>query len=144
MDGLLRNSDAILGQIVQLMLGHDAYSRVPMRNISVWILPALYHGQIKVIYGTEGNPIAFITWATFSAITASRIYRDATFLPHISEWNEGGNLWIMEVFGTPGSFPSIKAFLRDELSVAYPSISWVSQRRKSHSARIFSRRTTVL
>lgn len=58
------------------------------------LIPAYRHGKLGFFLGPDGQPIGFLVWAHLSAETEDRIMESFDNWLHLSEWNEGPNLWI--------------------------------------------------
>jgi len=69
--------------------------------------------QMKIYFGIAGNPVAFISWALLSDDVENRILRTKSMSLHISEWNEGEALWIVDFMSLPGYAAQILCDLRD-------------------------------
>ena len=69
--------------------------------------------QIKIYFGIDGNPVAFISWALLSDDVEDRILRTKSMRLHISEWNEGEALWIVDFVSSARCASQILCDLRD-------------------------------
>jgi hemolysin-activating ACP:hemolysin acyltransferase len=58
--------------------------------------------QLHVFVGNDGKLLGYITWAWFSEESEARWQSGTLTLPHISEWNEGDRLWILDFVAMPG------------------------------------------
>jgi len=91
-----------VGYVASLMSQQPLYRTFPLACIQAWIMPALAHGQLKVFHDEKGSAIGYITWAYLAPDVAERWVHDPAVLLHLSEWNEAGELWIMDFFALPG------------------------------------------
>jgi cytolysin-activating lysine-acyltransferase len=80
-----------------LMTKSSEYSQYPAACISAWIEPAVLHDQIHFFLGPDQRPTGYFTWAFLAPDTERRLISDPDVLFHISEWNEGDRLWIMDL-----------------------------------------------
>lgn len=79
------------------MCRSDLYCQYPLACITLWIEPAIAHDQIHFFFDKEGDVTGYITWAHLAADTEVRLLNDPNVLFHISEWNEGDRLWLMDL-----------------------------------------------
>ena len=92
---------AALGFATQLLIGCE---RRGFRIASLWafLWPAIRLNQIAFSYNSVGRPIAFVTWAFLTETVSAEVERDCDRLLHLDEWNEGADLWIMDVVAPCG------------------------------------------
>lgn len=87
-----------IGIAAWLMTKSKDYAQYPMACLSAWIEPAVLHNQIHFFFRKEDRrPIGYFTWACLAQDAEQRLLHDPDVLFHISEWNEGGNLWLMDM-----------------------------------------------
>jgi hemolysin-activating ACP:hemolysin acyltransferase len=86
-----------LGLVAEAMCKSDSYCQYPIACITLWIEPAILHDQIHFFFDSSGNLTGYITWAFLSPDVEHRLIHDPLVLLHISEWNEGNCLWIMDM-----------------------------------------------
>lgn len=91
-----------LGFISALMALHPKYRTYPIVCLQAWIMPALAHDQARIFFDEKGGAVGYITWGYLGLDVADRWIKDPNVLLHFSEWNEGGELWIMDFFAVPG------------------------------------------
>lgn len=91
-----------LGYIAALMASNPLYRTFPIACLQVWVLPPLAHGQARIFFDEKGGAVGYLTWAFLAEDVADRWINDPKALLHFSEWNEGGDLWIMDFFAVPG------------------------------------------
>lgn len=92
-----------LGFAVSCMLMNNNYSLYHIKTLQIWTQKAINHNQFKILFDHKENPLGYITWAWFRDDTLARLINDPLFLPHSSEWNEGGTLCILDFCCRPGS-----------------------------------------
>lgn len=87
---------AELGAAVDAMAKSDKYCQYPIASVTLWIEPAIRHEQIHFFRDESGQVCGYLTWAWLCEDTEQRLLRDCNVLLHISEWNEGERLWILD------------------------------------------------
>lgn len=87
-----------IGMAAWLMTKARDYATYPIACLSAWIEPAVLHDQIHFFLRSEDRrPIGYVTWACLAPDTEHRLLHDPDVLLHISEWNEGRSLWLMDM-----------------------------------------------
>lgn len=71
------------------------------------IAPALRHKQIKFYFDTGGNEVGYVVWAMLAPGVEAQFLSDLEWNLHPSEWNEGENLWILDLVAPHGNFKDI-------------------------------------
>jgi cytolysin-activating lysine-acyltransferase len=104
------------GEVANLMASNARYRAFPIVSLSVWIDPAIMTNQLAIFYDSySGNPVGYITWAFLAPDVEHRWLKDPNVLLHDSEWNEGGNLWIMDFLAIPGYCEDIIEFIEQNM-----------------------------
>ena len=85
-----------LGMAVEAMGRSDEYCQYPIGCVTLWIEPAVRHEQIYFFRDAAGQVCGYMTWAWLAEDTERRVLYDPNVLLHISEWNEGERLWILD------------------------------------------------
>ena len=70
--------------------------RLPILAIKIWLEPAILHGQIKFIYDRYSKPVGYFTWAKLSKELITDLKENPNKILHISEWNEGEHIFVMD------------------------------------------------
>jgi len=65
--------------------------------LRIWVEPAIDLDQARFFYDAAGKPVGYVTWAWLAPDVASRLVGEGAFNLHLSEWNEGPELWIMDL-----------------------------------------------
>jgi len=86
-----------LGMVSAAMAQSPLYCQYPVACIRFWIEPAILLNQIKFFFDVSGNLAGYMTWAFLAEDTEHRLIHDSDVLLHISEWNEGNRLWILDM-----------------------------------------------
>lgn len=79
------------------------------------ILPAIEHGHIHFAFSGRGDPIAYWIWAYLAPDVERRLLKNPHDVLHISEWNEGENLWFLDFCAPHGHLSDIIFFIRSEM-----------------------------
>lgn len=87
----------------------------PISAIEYWIAPAIALGQIQFFFDVRGKPVAYLTWAFLSDQVSARMERDAINVLHLSEWNEGLNLWVLDLVAPYGHAGLVCRHIRGEM-----------------------------
>jgi cytolysin-activating lysine-acyltransferase len=130
-----REHAVLLGYAVMVLLQSKKYSLFQILTIKYWINQAITLGQIKFFFDWDGSPIGFITWAYLAKDVEIRMANDKSFLLHFSEWNEGGNLWVIDFCMPTGDVrDAVRYFLEEIRASSVQRVSWV-RRRADYSVR---------
>ena len=108
---------AKIGAAVSLMSRSADYCHYPVACVSEWIRPAVLLDQIMFFRHPEGPIVGYMTWAYLAEDTEHRLINDAHVLFHLSEWNEGDRLWIMDLVVLNGE---TSRFVRQALKGLFP------------------------
>lgn len=100
-----------LGLAVSVMLGLERYRAYPLACVDYWMRPPVLLDQIQFFYSPTGDVVGYVTWAFLADDVAARLQHDPDVLLHLSEWNEGEQLWIMDLALPPGLLPRVIADL---------------------------------
>ena len=87
---------AALGAICHVLTRSPLYCQYPIACIHEWIRPAVLHQQYHLFQDGSGNPVGYMTWALLAEDTEQRLLTDPSVLLHLSEWNEGDRLWVLD------------------------------------------------
>jgi cytolysin-activating lysine-acyltransferase len=82
--------------VAAMMTRSSQYCDYPIACLAVWIEPAILLNQIHFFSDAGGNVVGYLTWALLAEDTEHRLIHDPDVLLHLSEWNEGDRLWIMD------------------------------------------------
>ena len=108
------------GIVAHLMATSKQYRAFPIVSLHVWIDPPIVTNQLAIFYDSySSNPVGYITWALLAPDVEHRWLNDPKVLLHISEWNEGDNLWIMDSLALPGYCEDIVKFIQQTMFAGY-------------------------
>jgi cytolysin-activating lysine-acyltransferase len=85
-----------IGMATWLALRCENYRQFQIDSIQEWLEVPIELDQIKFFYDYFGSPVGFVVWAYLAPEVAYRLVNDSNFEMHISEWNEGNELWIID------------------------------------------------
>lgn len=85
-----------LGAVTSVMARSPTYCQYPIACIAEWLRPPLLLRQYALFYDASTNLVGYMTWAFLAEDTEQRLIGDSSALLHLSEWNEGDRLWIMD------------------------------------------------
>ena len=91
-----------LGWAATCMMGSDLYCQYPLACLTLWIRPAILLDQIRFFFDRSGAVSGYFTWAHLAHDTEERLLHDPSFLLHVSEWNEGDRLWVLDFVNLRG------------------------------------------
>jgi cytolysin-activating lysine-acyltransferase len=94
---LARSSGEELGYVCALLTNFPRRSTMRLKDVTRLVIPAMRHRQIKFFFSEEGNPVAYIIWAMVTEEVIDRIQKTERYDLHISEWNEGEELLILDL-----------------------------------------------
>jgi len=126
-----------LGLAASLMLSSRRYLTLHIASLQISLMPAITVGQILFIFSSNGEPICYFTWGLLSERTIQAIRGDPNYILHASEWNEGNELWIMDIVIAGGRAREIFKLLKLVVFRDHVTCSWL-RRRKDGSVK-FSR-----
>lgn len=86
--------------------------------------PAFRHGQFAVYTNSMDEPVAFAVWAFLARDVEDRILENPAADIHLSEWTEGGRLWILDAVAKQGYgqqfICQLSDLFQDSEEVVYP------------------------
>ena len=111
-----------VGVVASLMNKSRLYRRFPLASLNAWIDPAIFHGQIKVFYNQRGAGVGYITWAHCSDEVVESFATKHDFLPHLSEWNEGGDPFVVDFLVLPGHLKLVIDYINEFMFAGYDTL----------------------
>jgi cytolysin-activating lysine-acyltransferase len=131
-----RNHCRKLGVAAALMMRSPDYQRYPVNCITAWIQPAIMLKQIRFFFDRHGGPVGYMTWAYLAPDVEERLLHDPRFMLHLSEWNEGENLWILDFLAPNGFAKAVVRYARESM---FPSFEVANSVRRLDDGSIRSR-----
>jgi cytolysin-activating lysine-acyltransferase len=90
------------------------------------IRPAITHGKIRIYFSTRGEPVAYYVWAHLAPDVEADLLAGKPINLHISEWNEGENVWILDLAAPLGHFGELKK----QIEISFSSEKFLRYGRK--------------
>ena len=92
-----------LGCALSIICARGCYMDFPIASLKMWLFPPAKLSQLH-LFIDEGDKklLGYMTWAWFSDETEQRWIAGTMDTIHISEWNEGKRLWIIDFVTLPG------------------------------------------
>src|ERR1700749_1313924 len=78
------------------MMASPTYQRYPLACLTAWIKPPILLNQCHLFYDLSGGLVGYATWAYLTENVERRWLHGPHVMLHISEWNEGDRLWILD------------------------------------------------
>lgn len=104
-----------LGIVLTILARIYPENQVNLAYINQVLIPAIEHNQLSILYHTDGTPVAFVIWYRLTKETLSKVEKKPHQSLHISEWNEGENLWLHNFYAIPGTLVATTKYIRDQL-----------------------------
>jgi hemolysin-activating ACP:hemolysin acyltransferase len=95
------------------------------------LLPAIDHRQVAFLFDEDGSPAAFVIWARLALDVEKRLMAASGLDLHLSEWNEGSSLWLLDLVAPFGNLKYVLQYLRDTLFVKESKVRYMRQARRS-------------
>jgi cytolysin-activating lysine-acyltransferase len=91
----------------------------------IWqrLQPAIILNQICFGFEERCRVVAFWTWAFLAPDVEERLVRDPSTILHFSEWNEGPNLWVLDLVAPFGHLIDVIRFLQRGFFAGHTSAS---------------------
>lgn len=121
---------AACGNICQVMLAAASHRHVRLNYLSDVVMPAIAHGNVKIYFSDMGLPIGYAIWAFLSVEVHERLKIGADRKLHLSEWNEGSSLWVIDLLAPFGHFENIYQDLKNNVFEKYDLVNF--SKYKSH------------
>lgn len=126
-DALIRKKYEEIGCVASFGMLRQGSRRDLHGRLSEWIIPAIELRQIKIFFDVAGRPIGFFTWAFLAEDVASEI-KCGRMPSHLSEWNEGDELWIIDLFLIGKGIREVYDFIKRRFSADHSEFSWLTRR----------------
>ena len=121
----IRKQATMVGFATMVLLQSKKYSLFHILTIKIWLEQAIMLDQIKFYFDWNGHPIGYVTWAYLAEDVEKRLVEDPDFVLHYSEWNEGGNAWIIDFCMPTGNAKEGLRYFFEHISETYSgSLSW--------------------
>ena len=94
---------------------------------SAILTPAIAHRRINFYFDEDGSPVAFLVWANLAPDVEERVLARSKLELHVSEWNEGSSLWVLDLVAPFGHLKYVLRHARDVLFRDEPQVRFVRQ-----------------
>lgn len=84
-----------LGMMMWLMKHADYHRQWPLWSVDTNIVPALLHGQIKLYFDEDQNPVGFASWAWLNDSAREQVLTDEEPLS-LEQWSSGEHLLFVD------------------------------------------------
>lgn len=114
-----------LGSVARVLL-ETSRRQYSLGAIAVQVLPAIRLGQIAFCFDGRGRPVGYATWAFLTETVAMELEVDPARILHVSEWNEGSVLWIMDFVAPMGHALELGRLVRKRLPASrlFRGVRW--------------------
>lgn len=79
------------------------------------IIPAIRHQQIQFYFDSDNKPVAYVIWGFLSERTEQGLLQSQVPKLHVSDWNDGESLWILDLVAPLGHVAEVLGHMRDVL-----------------------------
>jgi len=111
-----------LGTMMWLMNHADYHSNWPLWSVEADIVPALMHGQSKLYFEDNGNPVGFATWAWLTDKAKAQVLENTIPL-EVDQWSDGEHLMFADFVAPWGHSRHIFNNLRGKVFPKYRAFS---------------------
>ncbi|MEP7006766.1 MAG: toxin-activating lysine-acyltransferase [Sphingomonas bacterium] len=104
---------AQFGHACRLLWAISGKKPVLLGDVSRRLTAPIRLNQIEFLFNSHGAPIAFATWGFLTESCGERLTADPAYVLHLSEWNEGDQLWIIDIVAVAGQVQNLVRKLRN-------------------------------
>lgn len=112
-EGLARS----LGYAGLLMSRNPSHFALPIRYINDTIFFAIANRKIHFFFNHDGEVVGYIAWAFISDDIEEKIIKSGRFNLHLSEWDEGTSLWVVDLLAPYGHVKNVISWFRKSVSL---------------------------
>ncbi|WP_372389190.1 toxin-activating lysine-acyltransferase [Xanthomonas axonopodis] len=114
------------GKAIQLLMRTDR-RKFSVAATYMWLWPAIRLGQIMTLRNSRGLWVAYATWAYLSPEFAARRWSGDPPYLHVSEWNEGSELWLVDFVAPFGNARELSRLLRKKFTAEHERVNYVAR-----------------
>lgn len=85
-----------LGWALHVLWRRRRYNDYPVASLYAWLIPAARARQLEIFVDPDHGVIGYMTWALLSESVETKWIQGSSEVWHVSEWNEGTRLWIID------------------------------------------------
>ncbi|MGF1748830.1 toxin-activating lysine-acyltransferase [Vibrio cionasavignyae] len=90
---------ATLGTLTSIVAKIPSRRSLSISSFYHWVANGINNEQIKLLQGElDIEPTGYLIWAWANDKTVQEYLSDSKFVPHPSQWSEGRNLIILDIF----------------------------------------------
>ncbi|MBC3620319.1 toxin-activating lysine-acyltransferase [Vibrio metschnikovii] len=119
-----------LGVVLSLLARIYPDQQVNMAYINQVVFPAIEHNQLAIFCNYDEMPIAFVIWYRLTPETLARVAKYPYHPLHISEWNEGDQLWLHNLYACSGALAATVKYIKYQLFIGEPHIYFMHKNQK--------------
>lgn len=93
---LIESQARVIGLVVALMVAIGGRFDARIAEVFELVTVAHRHGRVKIYFNSLGEPVGYVIWGTLSEDVEDRLISEGLPSLHLSEWNEGGAMWILD------------------------------------------------
>lgn len=125
-----------IGFICQLCTLSPVHANLPVQRIVSQLNSPMTVGQYKIYFNDFCQCVGYLSWAYLAPDVEKRLLSGEDYHLQTCEWNEGANLWIMDLVFPHGSIKHVLQDLRDNLFKDFETLTYF---RIKNGKRIFKR-----
>jgi cytolysin-activating lysine-acyltransferase len=110
-----------LGIAAQLLVDTPR-DRLSIAALIAWLAAPIKLGQILFLTSWERIPLGFATWAYLTPRGLARMASGEQDLPLLEDWNEGGELWLVDVVAPYGHAAELMRHLSAVLGRSHDTV----------------------
>ena len=88
--------------------------------------------QIRFIRNFNLEVIGYYTWARLTPSVSKNYISNPSYALHVSEWNEGDEIWIIDLRSQKGFLKIIYADICSAFGAAHTQVNWRSRNNYNH------------
>jgi len=125
----------LIGAITRVLF-YTPRNKFRIAAIDAQIMPAVRLLQADIFCNEYGVPVAYAIWAFVSDEVVAELQAGSERILHLSEWNDGLNLWLMDIAAPFGhAFPFLRKLRKEKLS-AFNNIKALKNKKNGNGTRL--------
>lgn len=121
------------------MISSANHAGFSVRHVNEWLIPAIATKQIRIFCDRRGRPVGYLTWAFLTEATEQRWLANPDGILHLSEWNEGTRLWLIDLVALPRFGPSIIGQIKTGMFQEHSIWRWLGPRAARNASATHAR-----
>lgn len=128
-----------IGFICDLARGSPLHGQMGLGALMGMLDSAIQLEQVKIYFSDYGECMGYVVWALLAPDVERRFLGGKDLSLHITEWNEGASLWIIDFLVPRGSLHYVLRDLRDCLFKDYDTVTYFRFKNGKRIAKQLSR-----